>query len=83
MGQGYAWLEARAEQEGEATAARVAGYAGLQANLSLVSSEVELLSPEKEHRQTRTLTPTLTPTLSPGKTGAPHSGAAAEAWLWP
>ena len=64
VGQGYAWLEARAEQEAEATAARVAGYAGLQANLSLVSSEVELLSPEKEHRQTLTLTPTLTPTLT-------------------
>ena len=65
VGQGYAWLEARAEREAELTAARVAGYAGLQANLSLVSTEVELLSPEKEHRQRLTLHSTPTPTLYP------------------
>ena len=51
VGRGVAALDEMARQEEVATAARVAGYAGLQANLSLVSREVELLSPEKEHRQ--------------------------------
>ena len=51
VGHGLAALEDVASQEARAVAARAAGYAGLQANLSLVAREIESLSPEKEHRR--------------------------------
>ena len=49
-------VEWRGTERALATRERLAGYAGLQANLSAVMAEVEELSPDKTHRQRLTAT---------------------------
>ena len=49
-------VERRGTERALATQERLAGYAGLQANLSAVMAEVEELSPDKTHRQRLTAT---------------------------